>query len=53
MRQHGLDAAGLGFEACKAQQMGEGWFPTINDVPQQAISMGIQQILKSKFIDTA
>ncbi len=37
-------------EACKAQQMGEGWFPTINDVPQQAISMGIQQILKSKFI---
>ena len=37
-------------EACKAQQMGEGWFATIEDVPQQAISMGIQQILKSKFI---
>ncbi len=35
---------------CKAQQMGEGWFPTIDDVPQQAISMGIQQILKSRFI---
>lgn len=37
-------------DACKAQQMGEGWFPTLNDVPQQAISMGIKQILKSKFI---
>ncbi|HEY0075053.1 MAG TPA: glucosamine-6-phosphate deaminase [Abditibacteriaceae bacterium] len=37
-------------EGCKAQQMGEGWFPTLNDVPQQAISMGIQQILKSHSI---
>lgn len=37
-------------DACKAQQMGEGWFPTINAVPAQAISMGIQQILKSRFI---
>ncbi len=35
---------------CKAQQMGEGWFPTLNDVPSQAISMGIQQILKSRAI---
>ena len=37
-------------EACKAQQMGEGWFPTLDDVPEQAISMGIQQILKSRYI---
>ncbi len=37
-------------DACKAQQMGEGWFPTINDVPKQAISMGIRQILKSRYI---
>lgn len=37
-------------EACKKQQMGEGWFPTLSDVPQQAISMGIQQILKSRYI---
>jgi glucosamine-6-phosphate deaminase len=37
-------------EACKAQQMGEGWFPTLDDVPAQAISMGIKQILKSRAI---
>jgi len=37
-------------EACKKQQMGEGWFPTIDDVPQKAISMSIRQILKSKNI---
>ena len=37
-------------EACRKQQMGEGWFSTLEDVPQQAISMSIQQILKSKNI---
>ncbi|MDR3653684.1 MAG: glucosamine-6-phosphate deaminase [Paludibacter sp.] len=37
-------------EACRRQQMGEGWFPTINDVPKQAISMSIKQIMKSKSI---
>jgi glucosamine-6-phosphate deaminase len=37
-------------EACRRQQMGEGWFPTINDVPKQAISMSIKQIMKSKCI---
>ena len=37
-------------EACRKQQMGEGWFDTLEDVPQQAISMSIQQILKSKNI---
>ncbi len=36
--------------ACRKQQMGEGWFPTIDDVPEQAISMSIQQILKSKHL---
>jgi glucosamine-6-phosphate deaminase len=35
---------------CRKQQMGEGWFETIDDVPRQAISMSIQQILKSKVI---
>ena len=35
-------------EACRRQQLGEGWFPTLNDVPQRAISMSIRQILKSK-----
>ncbi|BBE16154.1 glucosamine-6-phosphate deaminase [Aquipluma nitroreducens] len=34
-------------EDCRRQQMGEGWFPTIDDVPQQAISMSIKQIMKS------
>lgn len=37
-------------EACRAQQMGEGWFETMNDVPQQAISMSIKQIMKSVHI---
>lgn len=35
-------------EACRAQQMGEGWFPDLDSVPQKAISMSIRQILKSK-----
>ncbi len=37
-------------EECRRQQMGEGWFPTVNDVPQQAISISIKQIMKSKAI---
>lgn len=37
-------------EACRRQQFGEGWFPTLNDVPQQAISMSIKQILKAREI---
>jgi glucosamine-6-phosphate deaminase len=37
-------------DACRRQQMGEGWFPKFDDVPQQAISMGIKQIMKSKVI---
>jgi 6-phosphogluconolactonase/Glucosamine-6-phosphate isomerase/deaminase len=37
-------------EGCRRQQMGEGWFPTINDVPKNAISMSIKQIMKSKSI---
>lgn len=34
-------------EACRQQQLGEGWFPTLDDVPSQAISMSVRQILKS------
>ena len=34
-------------ERCRRQQLGEGWFATLDDVPSQAISMGIRQILKS------
>jgi glucosamine-6-phosphate deaminase len=37
-------------EACRKQQFGEGWFPTLADVPTNAISMSIKQILKSKAI---
>jgi glucosamine-6-phosphate deaminase len=37
-------------EACRRQQLGEGWFPTFDDVPQRAISMSIQQIMKSKAV---
>ena len=37
-------------DACRQQQHGEGWFPTFDDVPKQAISMSVQQILKSKAI---
>ena len=34
-------------ERCRNQQMGEGWFDTLEQVPQQAISMSIRQIMKS------
>ncbi|HEX2396446.1 MAG TPA: glucosamine-6-phosphate deaminase [Bacteroidales bacterium] len=37
-------------EACRRQQMGEGWFAHISDVPERAISMSINQIMKSKTI---
>ncbi len=35
---------------CRRQQMGEGWFKTMKEVPKQAISMSIKQIMKSKTI---
>lgn len=34
-------------EACRNQQMGEGWFKTLDEVPEKAISMSIKQILKA------
>jgi len=37
-------------EGCRRQQMGEGWFKTLAQVPKQAISMSIQQIMKSQAI---
>jgi glucosamine-6-phosphate deaminase len=37
-------------EACRKQQLGEGWFPTLADVPTQAISMSIRQIMKAAAI---
>ena len=35
---------------CRTQQSNEGWFPTFEDVPSQAISMSIKQITKSSTI---
>ncbi|HMF68044.1 MAG TPA: glucosamine-6-phosphate deaminase [Phyllobacterium sp.] len=37
-------------EACRKQQMGEGWFPTLEAVPEKAVSMSIRQIMKSRLI---
>jgi glucosamine-6-phosphate deaminase len=37
-------------EPCRKQQLGEGWFATLEAVPEQAITMSIKQILKSKHI---
>lgn len=37
-------------EACRRQQVNEGWFPSLDDVPLRAISMSIRQILKAQNI---
>jgi glucosamine-6-phosphate deaminase len=37
-------------EACRRQQVGEGWFETDGDVPVRAISMSVQQILKARHV---
>jgi glucosamine-6-phosphate deaminase len=37
-------------KACRLQQLNEGWFDTLEEVPLQAISMSIRQIMKSKHI---
>jgi len=37
-------------EACRRQQLGEGWFARLEEVPQRAISMSIRQILKARRI---
>jgi glucosamine-6-phosphate deaminase len=37
-------------EACRRQQVGEGWFNSLAEVPQRAISMSVRQILKAREI---
>ena len=37
-------------EACRRQQLGEGWFESLEEVPRRAISMTVRQILKAKQI---
>ncbi|HSH81442.1 MAG TPA: glucosamine-6-phosphate deaminase [Herpetosiphonaceae bacterium] len=37
-------------DACRRQQLGEGWFGRLADVPRSAISMSITQIMQSEAI---
>jgi glucosamine-6-phosphate deaminase len=37
-------------EACRRQQVGEGWFATLDDVPEEAISISIRQLLAAREI---
>jgi len=40
-------------EACRKQQLGEGWFPSLDDVPHTAITMTVSQIMKCRSIVSA
>ncbi len=35
---------------CRQQQVGEGWFSSVDEVPKQAISASVPQIMKAKVI---
>jgi glucosamine-6-phosphate deaminase len=37
-------------ERCRLQQVGEGWFASLADVPRTAISMTVRQILRARAI---
>jgi glucosamine-6-phosphate deaminase len=37
-------------EACRRQQVGEGWFADLEEVPRRAISMSVRQILKARHV---
>jgi glucosamine-6-phosphate deaminase len=37
-------------ERCRKQQVGEGWFAEVKEVPRRAISMSVQQIMKARNI---
>jgi len=37
-------------DACRQQQVNEGWFSTLTDVPRRAISMSVREILRAKEI---
>ncbi|HEX8913136.1 MAG TPA: glucosamine-6-phosphate deaminase [Humisphaera sp.] len=37
-------------EACRRQQLGEGWFPKLSAVPKQALSMSVNQIMKAEVV---
>lgn len=40
-------------EACRSQQVGEGWFARIEDVPKQAVSMSVWQMMQCRCIISA
>jgi glucosamine-6-phosphate deaminase len=37
-------------QACRAQQVAEGWFENLDAVPKQAVSMSVRQVLKAREI---
>jgi glucosamine-6-phosphate deaminase len=37
-------------DACRRQQLGEGWFKSFDEVPRRALSMTVRQVLKAKEI---
>jgi len=37
-------------DACRRQQVGEGWFKSVDETPERAISMSVRQIIKSRHI---
>jgi glucosamine-6-phosphate deaminase len=37
-------------EKCRMQQLGEGWFRTMSEVPLRAITISVRQIMKSRQI---
>jgi glucosamine-6-phosphate deaminase len=37
-------------ETCRRQQLGEGWFKDLDEVPRRALSMTVRQILKARQI---
>ena len=39
-------------EGCRRQQLGEGWFPTLEDVPKQAMTLSVQQFLQAENVIT-
>ena len=39
-------------DVCRAQQVGEGWFKSIDEVPEKAITMTPKEIMKAEHIVT-
>lgn len=37
-------------DACRRQQVGEGWFATLDDVPKRALSISVRQIMDAREI---